>query len=260
MIKTISVLGAGNLATHLADVLIKKGYLVSQVYSRTKSSAKELGQKLGVEYTYSINELNLNVDAVFVALKDSAVNDLLSKIGFQNKLLIHCSGSLPLDVLKDFSTNIGVLYPLQTFSKSRNVDFNSIPVFIEANSKKNEEKLLHLANSISGNVSILDSEKRKILHISAVFACNFVNHFYSIANEVLNTKDIPFDVLRPLILETAQKVQDLEPKTAQTGPAVRFDDNIISDHLNQLSESPKIQELYNLISKCIFEYHQEKEK
>jgi predicted short-subunit dehydrogenase-like oxidoreductase (DUF2520 family) len=170
-------------------------------------------------------------------------------------LIFHCSGSLPLSALNKYSENIGVFYPLQTFSKSRDVDFSEIPIFIESNSIKNEELLIKIASEISNSVSVLNSEKRKTLHISAVFACNFVNYFYSIAADILKSKDIPFDVLKPLILETAQKVQEIHPEKAQTGPAVRFDENIINTHLQELNNFSDYQQLYKSISKSIFEHY-----
>jgi predicted short-subunit dehydrogenase-like oxidoreductase (DUF2520 family) len=193
-----------------------------------------------------------------VALKDSAFEEVLPQINFQNKLLVHCSGSMPLSCLEKYSENIGVFYPLQTFSKDREVDFAEIPVFVEANSPENEKKLVQMAEKISGRASVLNSEKRLNLHISAVFACNFVNHFYTIAAEVLKSKEIPFEVLNPLILETARKVQNLEPVLAQTGPAVRFDENVISKHLDALQEFPEFQKLYELVSESIYKFHQKR--
>lgn len=246
-------LGAGNVATQLSKIFQNKGFRITQVYSRTEQSAKKLADSLSTNFTTSINAIDENADVFFVALKDSAIDEVLQQIDFKNKLLVHCAGSLPLSVLKKYSENIGVFYPLQTFSKSRDVDFNKIPIFIEANSSQNVKLLLQIANEISGSVSVINSEKRKMLHISAVFACNFVNHFYAIAADILKSKDIQFDVLRPLILETAQKVQELEPEEAQTGPAIRFDENIINSHLNELKEFGDYQQLYNSISKSIFD-------
>lgn len=256
----ICFIGAGNLATHLSVALQKEGHKVIQVYSKTTESALKLANNLGAEFTTSTNEISSDADLYIVALKDSAVDEVLSKVNFQNNFVIHCSGSLPISILKKYSENIGVLYPLQTFSKNRAIEFNNIPVFVEANSAINENKLLEIARSISNEVSVLNSAKRKSLHISAVFACNFVNHMYSLADESLGASNISFDVLKPLILETAQKVQEYKPKDVQTGPAVRFDENIINDHLNQLKDFPDYQELYNSISKSIFELHQEKNK
>jgi predicted short-subunit dehydrogenase-like oxidoreductase (DUF2520 family) len=250
-------IGAGNLATHLSKAFQNKGFGISQVYSRTEISSKQLAKALSVNYVTSTAEIDTNADIFFVALKDSAVDEVLSQINFGNKLIVHCSGTLPLSTLEKYSENIGVFYPLQTFSKSRDLDFKEIPVFIESNSTKNEELLLRLAGEISGSVSVLNSEKRKALHISAVFTCNFVNHCYVIAADILKSNDLPFDVLKPLIRETAEKIQEMHPEKAQTGPAIRFDENIIKAHLIELIEFPNYRKLYKLISKSIFEHYKE---
>jgi predicted short-subunit dehydrogenase-like oxidoreductase (DUF2520 family) len=255
----IVFIGAGNLATHLSKRLKQQGFNILQVYSRTQKSAKELAKKIDAEYTNSLNNISREADIYVVALKDSVYDEALSQIDFSEKLVVHCSGSMTMSALENFAKNRGVLYPLQTFSKNREVDFSEIPIFVEANSKKNEKQLIEIANKISGSVSVLNSEKRLFLHIAAVFACNFVNHFYARASEVLSEKNIPFDVLKPLIMETAQKVQEMDPATAQTGPAVRFDENVINKHLEALEFDFETRELYNSISKSIFEFHQKKQ-
>jgi len=248
-------IGAGNLATHLSKALYDNGFKILQVFSRTEQSAKKLAEIFSSKYTTSVSEIDKTADIYIVALKDSAVDEVLAQINFNNKLVVHCSGSLPLSALKRYSENFGVLYPLQTFSKERDVDFKEIPIFIESNSDKNEELLIQIASEISNSVSVLNSEKRIILHISAVFACNFVNHFYTIAADILKSKDIQFDVLKPLILETAKKVQEMEPELAQTGPAVRFDENIINAHLQELNDFGDYRQLYMSVSKSIFEHY-----
>lgn len=246
-------IGAGNLAVQLSKALLDKGFGVSQVYSRTENSAKLLAGELSANYTTSLNEIDKSADVYFIAIKDSAVEEVLPQINFQNKLIVHCSGSLPISALSKYSENTGVFYPLQTFSKSRRVDFSEIPVFIEANSPENEKLLVEIAGQISNSVSVTDSEKRKTLHISAVFACNFVNYFYTVAADILKSKEIPFSVIKPLILETARKVQEMEPEKAQTGPAIRFDENIINEHVKELKTFPEYQQLYMSISKSIFD-------
>lgn len=249
-------IGAGNLATRLSLELKSKGFSIEQVYSRSEKSAKLLAKNLRTNYTISAQDVLPDADLYFVALKDAAFEEVLAKVNFRNKLLVHCSGSLPLSTLEKYSENIGVLYPLQTFSKNREVNFSEIPVFIEANSTENEKKLFQIAEKISGKVSVLNSEKRLYLHISAVFACNFVNHFYTIAAEVLKSEEVPFDALLPLIMETAAKVQNMEPEKAQTGPAVRFDENVISKHTEALQSFPEFQKLYDIVSESIFKFHQ----
>jgi len=257
MNRSVCFIGAGNVATHLSKSLQKEGFCIKQIYSRTTESAAALAKQLKTGYTNEIDEIDTSAELFIIALKDSVIDNVLSKIDFRNKLVIHCSGSLPLSVLNNYSANRAVLYPLQTFSKEREIDFKTVPVFVESNSKENEREVLAIAQSISNSVSVIDSAKRKQLHISAVFACNFVNHFYTISSAILARNNISFDVLKPLILETAQKVQNISPENAQTGPAVRFDENIISSHLKELTGLENYAEIYNLISKSIFE-HQKK--
>jgi predicted short-subunit dehydrogenase-like oxidoreductase (DUF2520 family) len=252
-------IGAGNLATHLSKRLKQQGFNILQVYSRTKKSAKELAEKIDAEFTSYPERISKEADVYIVAIKDSVYEEVLSQIDFGEKLLVHCSGSMPMSVLENFAENFGVIYPLQTFSKHREVNFAEIPVFVEANSEENERRLIEISEKISDTVSVMNSEKRLFLHIAAVFSCNFVNHFYTRASEVLAEKNIPFDVLKPLIMETAQKVQEMNPATAQTGPAVRFDENVINKHLEALEFDSTNRELYNSISKSIFEFHQKKQ-
>jgi len=253
----VCFIGAGNLATQLSKSLCDKGCKIIQVYSRTESSAKVLADLVEASYTASTESITENADVYFVALKDAAFEEVLPKINFGKHLVVHCAGSLPLQILENYSENFGVFYPLQTFSKTRDVDFSKIPIFIEANSKKSENILVELGLRISSVVSIVNSEERKSLHIAAVFACNFVNHFYNIASEILGMKNLSFDLLKPLILETALKVQQLSPEEAQTGPAVRFDKNIIGNHLAELEKIGRYAELYKSVSESIFVLHNE---
>jgi len=252
----ICFIGAGNLATQLSVSLQREGFAIEQIFSRTEKTAGELAARLNTEFTCDPEAITREADMYFVALKDAAFEKVLHKIDFQDSLVVHCSGSMPLSVISGCSANTGVFYPLQTFSKTREVDFRSVPVFVESDSEGNRHMLIRVAKKIAEHVSVMNSEKRKILHISAVFACNFVNHLYTLSSEILNSKDIPFDVIKPLIEETTRKVQVMDPEKAQTGPAVRFDKKIISDHVEQLSGFPGYAELYNSLSKSIFEHHQ----
>ncbi|MDD4108837.1 MAG: DUF2520 domain-containing protein [Prolixibacteraceae bacterium] len=256
---SIVFIGAGNLATHLSSALQKSGNEIIQVYSRTESSAKKLGLKLSAGYTTDPAKILKGADIYIIALKDNVYDKVLPFADFGNNLVVHCSGSMPQSVLSDFSINYGVLYPLQTFSKGRVPDFRTIPVYVEGNTIENEIKLKSIARQISDKVFVADSPKRLYLHIAAVFACNFVNYFYSVAADILSEKDIPFDVLKPLIRETALKAEEINPVRAQTGPAVRFDLNVISKHLESLNDFPDYKALYNIISNGIYKLHNKPE-
>ncbi len=251
----IVFIGAGNLATRLSSELKKNGCIIEQVYSRTFASASALGQLLQSGYTSTPEAVIRDADIYFIALKDSAIENVLPHISVGNNLLVHCSGSLSISWLSKYAVNYGVFYPLQTFSKHREVNFMQIPVFVEGSSKRVEDILLRLAKSISSKASVLDSERRLFLHIAAVFSCNFVNYFYTIAADMLQAKNIQFDVLHPLINETASKVLEMQPIEAQTGPAVRYDRNIINKHMDVLEEYPEFRELYKIVSDSIHQYH-----
>lgn len=158
---------------------------------------------------------------------------------------------MSVDIFKGHAKHYGVLYPMQTFSKQRIVDFKVIPCFIEASDVSAKSILQQLCDSISDRVYELSSDNRKYLHLAAVFACNFVNHCYEISSGILNKNDIPFDVMLPLIDETAKKVHEMKPKDAQTGPAVRYDENVISRQMQLLNGTPLNKEIYQLMSKSI---------
>lgn len=235
----ITLIGAGNLATNLGMALVKAGRSISQVYSRTMTSAEMLANQLGAQPTNDIDSVNNNADIYIVALKDSVVATLLPSLakGREERLFVHTAGSLPAEIFKPYLQRYGVFYPMQTFSKSRIVDFKQIPCFIEADSPASLACIRQLAASLSDKVMELDSEKRRYVHLAAVFACNFSNLCYHLADKVLEMENIPFDVMLPLIDETARKVHEMSPAEAQTGPAIRYDRNVINAHLALLKNN-----------------------
>lgn len=251
----LAIIGAGNLATRVALELHNKGIEIVQVYSRTVTSALTLARLIGCNYVTKTEKITPDADIYLISVSDMAMADLLADVNFNNKLVAHTAGSIPMDDLKKFSKNYGVFYPLQTFSKFRDVNFTRIPFCIEANTKANEEILIELASLISKDVRAITSEQRKQLHLAAVFVSNFTNHMYAIAGEIIQEKDLPFDILHPLIAETASKVKSMTPRAAQTGPAARNDKNIMQEHLSMLSGQPKLKKLYSFVSESIVDYH-----
>lgn len=254
----IVFIGAGNLATNLAKALYHKGFRIVQIYSRTEAAARTLAEQVEAEYTTDLQEISKEAKLYIVALKDAAFTELLPQIteGKQNALLVHTAGSIPMNIWEGHAERYGVFYPMQTFSKQREIDFRQIPIFVEAQRKEDTELLKAIATTLSGSVYEATSEQRKSLHLAAVFICNFTNHMYTLASELLEKYNLPFDVMLPLIDETARKVHKLTPREAQTGPAVRYDKNVINNHLTMLADSPALQEIYKLISQSIHEYHQ----
>lgn len=249
----ITLIGAGNVATHLGKALAAAGHDFRQVYSRTMESASQLGKQVGAMPIDDLAALGNDADIYIISVKDSVLVELLPRVckGRAEKVFLHTAGSMPLGVFEGMAYHYGVLYPMQTFSKQREVDFREVSCFLEAVDERAEAVLRELAESISDRLYNLSSEDRKYLHLSAVWACNFVNHCYDIASDILARHDIPFDVMLPLIDETARKVHDLSPRQAQTGPAVRYDENVIRAQTLLLKENPIWRDLYERLSLSI---------
>lgn len=254
----IVLIGAGNLATHLGKALHAAGHDMVQVFSRTMQSAETLASLLDAEPLTNMAQVRDDADVYIFSVKDSALEQLVSQLcGGEKKVFLHTAGSMPMSVFRGKALHYGVFYPMQTFSKQREVDFSIIPCFIEANDEFALKQIESLAGQISHRVYQLSSEDRKYLHLSAVFACNFANHCYAASQELLQQHGIPFDVMLPLIDETAAKVHGMTPKEAQTGPAVRYDENVIGKQIQLLENQPYFQKIYDCMSKSIHELESE---
>ena len=253
--KRIVLVGAGNVATHLGVAWQKAGYEIAQVYSRTSASALELADRLGVGYTTSLEELCTDADVYVVMVKDAVLQELIPTVvkGREDALFVHTAGSMPMSVWGGHAIRHGVLYPMQTFSKAREVDFSSVSFFVEANGGAELSVLKTMASALSPKVYEATSAQRTYLHMAAVFACNFANHMYALSARLLEKNGLPFDAMLPLIDETARKVHTLHPQEAQTGPAVRRDANVMGKHMEMLADEPGIKEIYETISKSIQE-------
>jgi len=252
----VVIIGSGNVATHFALALQAKGITICQIYSRTTTNAEILAKKIDVPYTSEISDIYRNADVYIYALKDSSFLKLLKKFDLPNTALhIHTSGSVSMKDFFGYTEKYGVLYPLQTFSKNKVVDFSQIPICVEAIDLDVEKQILDMANLLSPKVYIINSEKRKKLHLAAVFACNFSNYMYDIAFDIVMSAGIDFEILKPLIAETADKINTMTPREAQTGPAVRYDENTINKHLSLLNRKKNLREIYRILSKNIHKRH-----
>ena len=251
--KRIVLIGAGHVATHLGVALQQTGCEVVQVYSRTEASASALGSRLGVPSVTSLETVCLDADVYLVMVKDAALQGLIPALvkGREAALFVHTAGSMPMEVWKGHAHRYGVIYPMQTFSKEREVDFASVSFFVEANGEAERAILKAMARALSPKVYEATSAQRTSLHMAAVFACNFANHMYSLSARLLEKNGLPFDAMLPLIDETARKVHELHPLAAQTGPAVRGDENVMGKHLDMLMDEPDIKEIYKIISRSI---------
>ena len=248
-------IGSGNVATQLGLALKEKGVVIKQVYSKSYSNADKLALKLNAEPTSDIADLYMDADFYFYALKDSALRSTLKQIEMPSGIQVHTGGTISIREFEGFSTRFGVFYPLQTFSVDKVVDFSKIPIFIEGCNQDVQEKLSELAKLLSEKVFQMNSEGRRKIHLAAVFACNFSNYMYDIASQILASANIPFDVMHPLIDETAEKIKTIAPYHAQTGPAVRMDDITISKHVAMLSKNREFRNIYKLLTKSINKRH-----
>ncbi len=247
MIKVV-LLGAGNVAVHLAKAFEQaKNIDFVQRYSRNDDN--DIYFNLETPKINNVNNLAV-ADVYIIAISDDSISKFSYSLSLTEGLLVHTSGSVSLKELSD-KFRRGVFYPLQSFSKNIELDFNNVPVAIETEFDKDSIVLNELASSISNYVYHLNSIQREKLHIAAVFANNFSNHMFSLAKNICDENNFSFDILKPLILETANKLNYLDPKEAQTGPATRNDKKIIQKHLSHLSNKKK--EIYKLISESIVE-------
>lgn len=246
MMKVVFI-GAGNVATHLAVELYKKGFDIIQVYSYTLQSATKLARQVDAAPINDLSVLINDADLYIFSLKDSVLEDVISKIPANNGLWIHTAGSMPLTVFENQTKRYGVVYPFQTFSKDREVSWNNIPIFIEASDNESLSLLMNIVKQLSSCVMELSSDKRRYVHITGVFACNFTNHMYRLSSLFLEQAGLSLEIALPLIDETASKVHTLTPQEAQTGPAIRYDENIINKHL-ELIEDKDIKDIYKQIS------------
>lgn len=251
----IVFIGAGNVATHLSVAMKNAGFEILQIYSRTQNSAKELGELLNVPFCYNLADIDKDGDVYIYSVKDSVLEEIISQINVRNAMHVHTAGSISINVFEKYVKNYGVIYPLQTFSKKKEINIAEIPFFIEANNAKTEENIKNIIQKLSAKSYYLDSEKRILMHLSAVFACNFSNFMYVLAAQITTEANIDFKMLLPLIKETADKLNYLSPMEAQTGPAVRKDEKTIQKHAKILENKTDLLQIYSTLSKFIESTH-----
>lgn len=252
----VAFVGSGNLAWHLAPALDNAGYPVREVYSKNPKHAAALVGRLYEAHINLSLDFSSSTSKIFIlSVSDDALEEVAQKIILpDDAIVVHTSGSRPLSILDDSgSQNMGVFYPLQTFSKAKKVDFKVTPIFVESETPEVEKLLMKMGKSISATVKRINSEERKALHVSAVFASNFTNHMLTIAKALAGQNDLDFNWLKPLIVETLNKSLEIGPERAQTGPAVRGDYDLLERHMEFLSENPEWAEIYKVISQHIID-------
>ena len=250
----IVLLGSGNIATHLGKAFKMAGQNITQVWSRSADKAAELADSVGSTAVSELSSITPDADLYILAVNDDAIRSVAEQLPATSGLIVHTSGTTSLDVLDGISDRTGVFYPIQTFSKSKAVDLRQVPISIEGRSEEITEALHSLASRLSEKVFEMNSVQRRTIHAAAVFACNFTNHMYVLAHELLKEQGLTFDLLRPLIAETAAKIQSADPATVQTGPAIRNDQSTIDKHLELLNGSPDLKDLYEKLSQSIINY------
>ncbi|REE01702.1 Rossmann-like and DUF2520 domain-containing protein [Marinoscillum furvescens] len=249
----IAIYGTGNLAFHLAKRLAVVGRSPDYIVSRSRVSGESFidALQLSSDVCLTAEMAGISADFILLAVPDAVLQTVLMEVAFpKNSILLHTSGAQPMKVLATHE-RYGVLYPLQTFTKSKPVDWSQIPVFVEGNNAQVQEQIADLAKILSPKVKLLTSDVRLRVHLAAVLANNFTNHLFVLADELLASSPVALNDLQHLIQETVDKAMRMPPAQAQTGPAVRGDHNTMDKHLGLLEHNPEVARLYELISKQI---------
>lgn len=250
-----TIIGAGGVAWSLAPAIQAAGHEIVQVFSKSENSCSALAGRLNVAYTTDKKDIR-QADIYICCVNDDAIKDAVSGINFGDGIPVHTAGSVNSDILRPYAKHYGVMYPLQTFSKGKTVNVAQVPFYIEGCDGSTAGILSDFAGSFGGKVRMADSEQRRKLHIAAVFACNFTNHLYTLAYDLIEKAGLDFGELLPLIDETVAKIHALKPYDAQTGPAVRHDGKTMSLHAASLEEPER--GIYEMLSKSIQQTHDEK--
>lgn len=249
----ISIIGAGRVAWQLAQGLEQAGHYIEEVWSRNPENASRLADHLyAAQVQPSLDFRDSHAEVFLLSVTDAVVPLLAEQLLLPaGALLAHTSGTLPIEVLQQTASGFGVFYPLQTFSKEKKVDLSRVPFCLEASDRQGLKILKNIAHSLEAQAYLLDSPRRKALHLAAVFASNFTNHMLRISEDLLQQEGIDNQLLHPLIVETIDKSLSIGPAQSQTGPAARGDHEVLDAHLQQLEGRPDWAELYYLISQDI---------
>ncbi len=253
-IQSAVIIGAGNVAWNVARKLNKAGIRILQVVSRNLSTSRPLADSVKAKYADNLHSVCTDADAYIISVSDDSIPDVIRQVDFGDHIAVHTAGSVSIDVFQPFVKHYGVLYPLQTFTKGREIELKEVPLFIEASDFAALSRIRKLAGLLSNHVVEANSEKRRLAHLAAVFACNFTNHMYAIAEMIMQQAGFDYELLKPLLQETLSKAIHDSPDKVQTGPAIRGNTRIMNRHLAMLEKDPELQELYRLISMNIASY------
>jgi len=249
----ISIIGSGNTATVLGRMLIEKKHLINEIIGRNKIEVKHLAETLHAKECNTISNADKNSDVYIIAVKDDAVAEVTNQLQLGEKIVVHTTGSIAINVLGNASVNYGVLYPLQSLRKELSYA-PVIPFLVDGNNVFTRENIFDLACSISGSVFFADDETRLKYHLSAVIVSNFINHLFTLTKDYCNKNKIDFNFLLPLIEETVNRLHQHDPSLMQTGPAIRGDEVTMQKHLELLNSFPHLKNIYELMSKSISDF------
>ncbi len=261
----ITILGSGNVATHLAQAFHQAGYPIAQVWSRDFDHAEQLAYLVDAEPVNQLSRLNTTSVVYLMAVSDDALYELPLDLSLREALVLHTSGSVPMSVLRTTSRHHGVLYAPQTFVRTQQIDYSTLPFCIEASNPVAMQMLHRLASSVSDKVYEVDSDQRRWLHVASVLVNNFGNALHALSQDLLQKHGLKFEMLQPLIELTTQKAIAEEAAShslwkLQTGPAIRHDEKTIDRHLTMLKDDDTLFELYQLMTRAIQEHCTQKEE
>jgi YihY family inner membrane protein len=252
---SVVIVGSGNVAEAFARALVScKGIELRQIYARNTERGRAIANMVNVEWCGDVEEV-ASADIYLIAVSDRAVADVAASLNVPDSaIVVHTAGSVPMDAIAKRKGGRGIIYPLQSFTSGREVNLYDVPLFVEADSEATRQRLMNVASIISSRVEYADSERRRVIHLAGVLVNNFVNHLYVAGSDVLATKDLDFDILKPLIAETAAKaIATSDPASVQTGPAVRGDVAVTERHVAMLADDKRKQQIYKLITESIWE-------
>ncbi len=247
----ICIIGSGNVAHFMGKKLLHSQHQVVQIISPNIEHARKLAEVLNCDYADIITNINPIVDVVILAINDDAIKKIAPNDLLKNKIVIHTAGSVSLEDIQHLSPRTACIWPVYSISKNNLPSSDKIPLAVNFSINEIKDPLMNLAQSMSSNVFLLNDEQKMIAHVSAVFANNFSNHLFAIAEKLLDKQHIPFDILMPLIKNTVEKLNTHSPADNQTGPAIRKDEKTIQKHVNLLTDSDKI--IYEMLTKSIQE-------
>jgi predicted short-subunit dehydrogenase-like oxidoreductase (DUF2520 family) len=248
----IVILGTGNVAANFVDAIKDTDVKVIQVYGRNIEKARELSAKINAEAINYVSNINPDLQIYFFMLSDTGIVETVKQIKINNGILVHTAGSLSMDIFKGKAENYGVFYPFQTFSKDFPVDLGEVPVCIEASNEFTLESLKDFAEKLGCKAYRLNEEKRQYLHLSGVFACNFMNHCIFLGEKILEEQGIDKEIIRPLLEQSFKKAMAIGAENSQTGPAKRMDKLIIEKHLELLKNNEQMFDVYKVLTDSIY--------